>query len=502
MRASATAHGLAQLTLVVLLLAVPCQGARPRDVDNSDGPPSPPQAPSSSRDSLHAGWLSPSWAYRVQITVPPDSIGGTGDLYGFTLLLPLEGEVLPGVFTHGNPDGSDLVVTRGDGTSLLAREVVTYDAQARFAELWFRADTLSRQANVFYLYYGNPDISIAPFDFEAWDPNYLGVYHFEGDPGSGILTDHGWYGHDAVPMNGWTSSDTTAGVIGQAWQLDGTHQWIDGDVLASADSSTTISAWLSISDPLTSGTDFALQSEQGYWNLSVKRNDQQRYPDLNNPHGFIIWDCDPQPDGRLHQFVWRMDGVQDTAQFFFDGEEQSIWLRYAPYAPHKVYTGNPIGGNVGVLGPCWGNPPDLFCGIVDELRAYRGVTSPEWIRTEYRNERSGSAFYTFSSEQSAGVPEPGPGARGVVTLRAYPNPAGTVASIRFRLDSTANGRLEILDPAGRLVRAFAFSTTEDGTVRQSWDARGMGDEVLPGGIYLVRAVSVDRVREGKIVLIR
>jgi hypothetical protein len=502
MRAIAASRGLAQLTLIVMTVAIPCQGARLRDRDDSDVRTPLPQTPAWPGDSESAGWLSGDWAYRVRITVPPDSIQGAGDLCNFTLLLPLDAEVLPGVFAHSNPDGSDLIVAGRDGVTLQMRDLVTYDALAGSAEFWFKADTLSRQANVFYLYYGNPDTSIAPAGGLAWDRDYLGVYHFEGDPGSGVLADHGQHGNDALPMNGWTSSDTTAGVIGQAWRLDGTHHWLDGDALASADSSSTISAWLEISNPLSSGTDFAFQTQTGHWHLSAKTNSQNPYPDIATPQGFIRWNCDPQPDDQLHHFVWLMDGVQDTARFFFDGEEQPVRLRYAPNAPHKVYTGAPIGGNVGVVSPYYFNDQDLFCGTVDEYRTFRGVRSPEWIQTEYRNQRSGSAFFEFGEEQSSGIPQPGPGARDLAALRVYPNPSGMGNAIRFRIDAPGDGRLEILDLAGRLIRTFGFTTTDNGIVRESWDARGKGDALLPGGVYIVRSVSGDRVREGRFVLVR
>lgn len=501
MRASSTVRGLVQLTLGVLALALPCQGARPRERDDA-GAWTTDGVPTSPRDSVSAPWLSPDWAYRVQVAVPPDSIASTDSLRDFTLYLPLEGDLLPGVFAHGKPDGSDLVVTQGDGVSLLPREVVTYDAVGRSAELWFRADTLSAAANVFYLYYGNPDTSIALTDGEAWDERYLGVYHFDDDPGGGLLTDHGRHGHDATPRNGWTSSDTTAGVIGQAWRFDGTHHWIDGDALTSADSSVTISAWLAISDLLTLQADFALQSETGYWHLSASRNDQQPYPDIATQQGFIVWDCNPAPDDRLHHFAWVMDGVQDTTRFWFDGAEPPVWFRYAPNAPHKVYTGVAIGGNVGIMSPSWGNVEDLFCGILDEYHAYQGTRGPGWVLTEYRNQRHGSAFYTFSEEEGSGVPEPNPGLPVIAALRAFPNPAAPGAAIRFRLDAAARGQLVILDPAGRRVSAFPFSATDNGAVREIWEGRGTGDVPLPGGIYLIRAVSGDRVRQGRVVLLR
>lgn len=450
-----------------------------------------------------AAWLNADWACRFEIAVRPDSIAGEGELLGVPLLLPLDDGTLPGIFARARPDGGDLVVTAGDGLTVLPREIVSFDAALHRAEIWLRADTLSRESRVFYLYCGNPDTLIAPADGTVWGEADLGIFHFAEDPGAGVLRDYGPHGHHATPKNGWTSADTTAGRIGQGWLLNGSTHWIDADAIASQDSSFTISAWFAVHDPLSPGADFAFQSETGYWHLSAKRNETHRNADFANANGFISWNPYPLPDTLLHHFAWILDGEADTLRFYFDGVEQTIRSRWAPVAPHKVYTGNTIGGNVSIAGPIWGNSQDLFEGIADEFRVHAGVLTAERILTEVRNQRAGAAFYTFGAEEIAAVPSPGALQAPNALLRAWPSPFGQRATIEWLLpQSHGAGELEILDASGRCVRRLAIAPSRAAGPLAVWDGRDQGGAELGNGVYLLRVRAAGLTGEGRLLRLR
>jgi hypothetical protein len=452
-------------------------------------------------DTARSGWLSPFWSHRVALIARPDSIAGDGALLDFPLLLPLDGDHHAGLFAGAKDDGSDLVVTKHDGVTPLGCELVSYDPDARTAELWFRADTLSRDTNFFYLYYGNADTTLVHAQGAAWGDAYLGVYHFVEDPAGGVLGDSGVLGNDASAMSGWTSSDVEAGTIGQAWRFNGTSHWIDGDGIASTDSSFTLSAWFAIRNHARPGADFAFTSQQGNWHLSAKRNESQRNADFAGPAGTVSWRPDPLPDTQLHHFAWHMDGVSDTVRFFFDGAEQAIKSRYAPLPPHKVYTGNPIGGNVGIASPLWGSPQDLLEGLADEFHVCAGAKSPAWILTEVRNQRGGAGFYQFL-DQPGDVPAPPGWLAAAGRLRISPSPFRDAAAIAFELDAPGRGELAIYDVSGRLVRAIGFSRASPGGVSAAWDGCDQRGIPLAEGVYLMRAETPARVWTGRAVLIR
>jgi flagellar hook capping protein FlgD/uncharacterized protein DUF2341 len=349
-------------------------------------------------------WFDPAWGYRMKITASSVMTQG-GPFRDYSMVIRLK-SAQSGVFAHAKPDGSDLLVTKRDGLTPLPREIVTFDPGKPYAEIWIKADTLSSTARDFYLYYGNPLAAFSPSDGSAWSSDFLGVYHFDNDPGAGTETDSGPNHHDvhAGLDAGFTSADTIAGAVGQAWHFNGTTHWVDGDGLASSDSSFTISAWFACWNQFRPGdADFAFSVESGFWHLSAKRNSDQRLPDAIGNNGFFSWPPDPLPDTLLHQYVWAMDGVADTIRFFYDGVEEAPILHYSP-SGKRVYTGFNISGNVGIASPLFGNNnhADLMEGIVDEFWLKEGTVSAAWVASTYRNQKS-NLFLTFGPEEVFGM---------------------------------------------------------------------------------------------------
>jgi len=349
-------------------------------------------------------WYDPSWGYRMKITA--SSVLSQGGPYrDYTLVVRL-GNAQSSVFNHGNGDGSDIVITKQDGITSLARQVVTFSPGKHYGEIWVRDDTLSTSSKEYYLYYGNPLASLPPSDGSVWPSSYLGVYHFADDPGLGLLTDSGPGHQDAHTglLSGFTSQDSIAGAVGQAWLFNGTTHWVDGDGLASSDSSFTISAWFACRNQFRPGdADFALSVEAGFWHLSAKRNSDQRAPDATCNNGFFTWPPSPLPDTLLHYYVWSMDGVNDTIRFFYDGVEQTPLVAYSPTGK-RIYTGYNIAGNVGIASPLFGNNNhfDLMEGIVDEYWIREGALSAGWAASTYRNQKS-PLFLTYGPEEPYGV---------------------------------------------------------------------------------------------------
>ena len=341
-------------------------------------------------------WLDLGWQYRTKLTVSGARIVGNGTFEDFPILVRL-GAPQATVFDKAQPGGGDLVVTASDGVTPLSRQIISWDRTQREAEIWFRAPELSKRERQFYLYYGNADTTLAAADGSVWSPAYLGVYHFAEDPGAGVLRDHGPLGNDArTGANAqYTSNDTIAGAVGQAWRFNGTNHWIDGDAIQSADSSYTISAWFACWNQ-TRDANFAFSAEEGFWHLSAKRNSQQPVPDFAGG-GVYTWGPSPLPDTLLHHYAWAMDGVADTIHFYYDGVEQPPFLHSGP-GGRRAYRGLQIQGQVGIASPLFGNPFDLMEGIVDEFRVQTGVRSPQWLETEYENMADPAGFIIFGPE--------------------------------------------------------------------------------------------------------
>jgi hypothetical protein len=243
-------------------------------------------------------WLNSDWDRRIPFSADPEAIEGSGTFSDFTLLLELDATGFGPVFAHADSSGQDLVVTSGDGTTVLDHELVHYDPVAQTGEIWFRVPTLSDLDNEFFLYYEN-DMAI-PSGASAWTSDHLAVYHFGEDPSLGTLTDWGPNGGDAVaavapnPVGpGWQSGDRVPGQVGDGWRLDGADLWIYTKNVTSTDSSLTISAWFSNSQAIDSGAAM-FTGPLGTWNLSFQRTGGVHNAGCETQNGDVAWTPDTE----------------------------------------------------------------------------------------------------------------------------------------------------------------------------------------------------------------
>ncbi len=449
-----------------------------------------------------ATWLDPAWGQRLRLTVKPAMLPPSETLTDLTLLLRLD-PTLGAVFAGARADGGDLVMTAGDGTTPLRHELVSFDPVSQEAELWFRADSLSTTSDTFYLYFDNPDTQVVSNGRTAWSDAHLGVYHFEDDPSQGVLRDSGPAAQDAVtgPGSNWQSSDRTAGITGSGWNFDGIADWVYAENFSSTDSSYTISAWLK--DPqLTPPGSVAFQSETGYWNASFQRSSAVPDVDTETQHGFLTWSVAPI-DTLFHQYTWVFDGVADTAHFYFDGVEQPVHLYYTTAPGSSVYTGEVVGGRVGIAGPVFFNSLDLTTGVVDEFRILEGNCSAEHVATAYANQADPLGYFDFQLEDNGIVTGISPTGGGTLfgRIHAWPNPFRAAAEIQVEL-ADPNVAIGVYDVAGRLVRTLRAESIEDGMLRMRWNGRDAQGTRVGQGIYYLRALD-DRANGGtKLLYIR
>jgi len=348
-------------------------------------------------DAAAQAWYDVAWDFRLPITVEPTMIEGDEPFSDFPLLLVLDGTEHAEVFANAKSDGSDLVVTTGDGTTVLEREVAEYDATGQSAEIWVRATALSKTENEFYLYYGNPAAALDPAPLTAWSPDYKAVYHFAEDPGAGTLHDSSADEAHATldPARLWTSGDVTDGQVGQAWLFNGDTHHV-ASYMSTQDSSYVLSAWLLNTNR---STDFFIQAQPGFWHTSAQATDQSQQPDYVRTGTTVRFFPDPIPinDG-YHHFAWVFDHIAQTVDFYFDGVQQGVHST-VPFDLETLYIGqaiNPDGSFiVGILGPRLFNEHDLMTGGGDEFRLHEGVLSGDWILTEVRNQSAPADFLSY-----------------------------------------------------------------------------------------------------------
>ena len=92
---------------------------------------------------------------------------------------------------------------------------------------------------------------------------------------------------------------------------------------------------------------------------------------------------------------------------------------------------------------------------------------------------------------------------GTTVLRnSYPNPFSTVTTIPLEIRQRGRVTLEILDIRGSLVKTLVSGVFDPGTSMVQWDGTDAGGKKLPGGVYLYRLTTENKVETNRMVLIR
>ncbi len=378
-------------------------------------------------------WREPTKLYRKRIAVDPMLLPASGELYNFPVPMSVDntGTDSTSHFRHVvqkaiTANGKDIKIWTADFGRQTSREIPTWSSSA--GTIFFRADTLSRTKNHFYIYYNEPAATGSELDTTVWRGGYQGAYHFEENPGAGTLKD---YGHVAANVDtgayaagvGWRSGDKVTGKIGSGWRFNGTTHWLNADRITVPDSSFTVSSWVMLDTTDTSDNgyvNFFLQSNPGFWHTSSRVNKNTRQPDFqvsSNTGGPMFPTCtgsgpycstrrwaplNASVNGVWHHYAWTFDGAADTVKFYYDGVLKSLQgcqdsgnIASPCNAVVKAYRDQKTGStwnlglnpsnnvDVGILGPLSYNPEDIMKGTADEYRVAIGAKSADWLATEY-----------------------------------------------------------------------------------------------------------------------
>ncbi len=87
-------------------------------------------------------------------------------------------------------------------------------------------------------------------------------------------------------------------------------------------------------------------------------------------------------------------------------------------------------------------------------------------------------------------------------LSIRPNPATAGTSVLYRLERTADVRLEVVDAAGRCVRTLETGARPAGDRAARWDGRDADGRAVPAGVYWVRAEILGRSVTRSLVICR
>jgi len=142
------------------------------------------------------------------------------------------------------------------------------------------------------------------------------------------------------------------------------------------------------------------------------------------------------------------------------------------------------------------NEGDPFVIVVSDVRADSLATL--WLRV---GGNAGSHQRAIRVDLSLASVEPA--ATGHLALNpAFPNPFGSVTTMRFFLPDSRDVELEVYNVAGRLVKVVASGTYDAGPHEEVWDGTDSRGNRVANGIYFVRLAAGGESRSRKTVLLK
>jgi len=324
---------------------------------------------------------SNGYAYCRMLTVDHTQVAAT--LSNFTVTVSA---ALPSAHVQ-NANCYDCIFTSDNaGATLLKWETESYASGALVAHVLITSLSSSSDTLI-YLFYGKAGVG----SFQggtlgsAWDANYVAIQHLNGAPSSAV---------DSVTGASATISNVTAatGEIDGAAGFNGTSSSIDighaGALMFAAD--FTLSAWF---NSASSGYQVILGNETGgnlQWIFAINAHvagDIELWDQVGGYYAYTPYTGSQwqhavcvRASGTLNCYVNGTVGTSASSSTNFSAGTQDI------YIGERAYTGF----------------QEWFNGTIDELRMSNVARSPNWITTEYNNQKPGSTFINLGVEVTPG----------------------------------------------------------------------------------------------------
>jgi hypothetical protein len=341
----------------------------------------------------------PQWRYskRLYLNTAASGAGVLGNVVNFPVLVRLTAANFD--FSLAKSDGSDIRFTKSDGTSLSC-EIERYDAGARCAEIWVRADTVygNNSKQSLMMLWGNGNAVAQSNGSAVFDTanGIQGVWHLAG-AGNTIAKDATGNHYDGTPSD--TAPAGVEGIIGPCRSFNGVSNFIrmhgtSGSKLNYQENGIyTISAW-AYTDTLDNGFHLVVGKNNEQYFLKLKQTSpptSMRW-EFVEYHGNTGW-CITNgiPSAKVWAYVV---GVRKgtTQYFYLNGQlvDSTISINVSSVSRH---TGDDV-----TIGKFLSMPEDTiegkcpFFGKIDEVRISSVALGADWIKLCYMNQKEQDAL--------------------------------------------------------------------------------------------------------------
>jgi len=348
-------------------------------------------------------WYDSSWTYRQKITI--DNTKVSADLTDFPVYVDLS-DLGTDFFSNVKTDGSDIRVTKSDGTTEVPREVVGIDTGSSTGELHFKADgTLSSSTSTsFYIYYGNasatePATSATYGRNNVWS-SYICVYHMAQDPSGSApqMIDSTGNGNDLTSSGSMTSGDLVSGQVGNAIDFDGSNDYLGINYNSDFDltnSDLTISLLVKTS---SSGSYRQIVSKMGSstsdfnYQLGIQNSNKAYFTTGSGGS----W-TDATGTSNINTGTWKyLVGTKvhaGNSKVYVDGTQE------ANVSSVNIGNSTNVPITVGARSNT-GTRSQFFPAQIDEVRLSANALSADFIDAMVTNHTSASTFYSAAAQET------------------------------------------------------------------------------------------------------
>jgi len=362
-------------------------------------------------------WMS-NYSYRKLITIDKNKVSPTVisigasksylDLVDFPVLIDLQDEDLihhPGACGNKLSDGLGRDISfalRTAPQNPLRFQLESYHPASGRLRCWVSIPSLSAQMSpsaptAIYLYYGatnlhDPEGTAAQ---QTWPADHLGLWHMnlDGLPPWCRNAKNNLPEQRLVASDGMDKANFQPSPLGTGIDLNGFSESLR--LNATTGTSFTLSAWIKLRTVGREQVIFSndsLHQNGATEGFTVKMNAAGRLVVELRKAGFALYSQVSQTaiePGRWHYLCVTTTGLD----IFFSLNAEKMQGKSGT----SLRLGQ--GGSWRIGATKQGT--SFFDGMIDELRIRQGVTSMEWIQTEYTNQKTAAAFYSLSPEEYA-----------------------------------------------------------------------------------------------------
>ena len=352
-----------------------------------------------------ASWYDSDWNNRIAIKINSSQVDS--NLNDFPVYVDLSH--LPASFWGNvNLGCSDVRVTRGDGYTELAREIVSCDTSANTGEMHFKADSLSSSAdNTFYLYFNNSDASgysaTEAFGAEnVWTNGYEAVFHFDESSGESYFYDSSSNSNDVSIYDS---------VAGQEGKMQTGHTFMGTDDARGdygfkhgsfPEDEGAILAWVKPLDYSSNRDLNILGRSNGNWAGPTDDKSGVRWTLQYNYKEFSLG-LNPYEGTDLFHSVNLSKNINVHVAINYDSNGRSLFLNGSVVANDNI-NGIQDGGSAydWFLGEDPQSIREKYYSddhLLSELRIFNSKPSETWVATEYNNQDSPESFYSIKNAE-------------------------------------------------------------------------------------------------------